>query len=68
MSITGIIAGIFKTIEIIDKYVDDPKRRRQAKEELYDSLIKGKEEALNEEDREKMDSALLALLDAIDKS
>lgn len=68
MSITGIIAGIFKTIEIIDKYVDDPKRRRRAKEELYDSLIKGKEEALNEEDREKMDSALLALLDAIDKS
>ena len=68
MSITGIIAGIFKTIEIIDKYVDDPKRRRQAKEELYDSFIKGKEEALNEEDREKMDSALLALLNAIDKS
>jgi len=66
MGTVGAIAGIVNTgLSMIDKYVEDPKRRLAARQDYIDSLKRQAEEILNEKDIEEMDKLLLDFISAV---
>lgn len=66
MGTVGAIAGIVNTgLSMIDKHIDDPKRRLKARQEYIDSLKKQAEEILNEGQMEEMDKLLLDFISAV---
>ena len=66
MSTVGAIAGIINTgLKMIDKYIDDPKRRLAARQEYITSLRKQAEEILSEKDIQEMDKLLLDFISAV---
>jgi hypothetical protein len=52
-------------LSMLDKYIDDPKRRLEARQSYIDALRKQVKNILNEEDYEKMDKLLLDFLSSI---
>jgi len=66
MGAVGAIAGIINTgLSMIDKYVEDPKRRLAARQDYIDSLKRQAEEILDEKDVEEMDKLLLDFISAV---
>ena len=66
MGTVGAVAGIVNTgLSMIDKHIDDPKRRLKARQEYIDSLKKQAEEILNEGQMEEMDKLLLDFISAV---
>ena len=66
MGTVGAIAGIIGTgLSMIDKYVDDPKRRLKARQEYIDALKAQVEELLNAKDMEELDQLLLDFIAAV---
>ena len=66
MGTVGAIVGIVNTgLSMIDKHIDDPKRRLKARQEYIDSLKKQAEEILNEGQMEEMDKLLLDFISAV---
>jgi len=62
----GAIAGIINTgLGMIDKYVEDPKRRLAARQEYIDSLKGQVERILNEKGIKEMDALLLDFIAAV---
>ena len=66
MGTVGAIAGIINTgLSMIDKHIDDPKRRLAARQDYIDALKKQVEEILNAEDVEKVDQLILDFVSAV---
>ena len=66
MGTVGAIAGVINTgLSMIDKYVDDPRRRLKARQEYIDTLKKQVEELLNAKDMEELDQLLLDFISAV---
>lgn len=66
MGTVGAIAGIINTgLSMIDKYVDDPKRRLTARQDYIDSLKKQVVEILDAKGIEEVDKLLLDFISAV---
>jgi len=67
MGTIGAIAGIVNTgLSMIEKYVDDPKRRLAARQDYIDSLKKQVGEILNENAQgEELDKAILDFITVV---
>ena len=66
MGAVGAIAGIINTgLSMIDKYVEDPKRRLAARQDYIDSLKKQIEEILNEKEIGELDQLLLNFISTV---
>ena len=66
MGTVGAIAGIINTgLSMIDKHIDNPKRRLAARQEYIDTLKKQVEEILNEKGVEELDKLLLDFISAV---
>jgi len=62
----GAIAGIINTgLSMIDKHIDDPKRRLAARQDYIDALKKQVEEILNAKGMEELDQLLLDFISAV---
>lgn len=66
MGTVGAIAGIINTgLSMIDKHIDDPKRRLAARQDYIDALKKQVEEILNAKGMEELDQLLLDFISAV---
>ena len=66
MGTVGAIAGIINTgLSMIDKHIDDPKRRLKARQEYIDELKKQIGEILNEADTKELDKLILDFIVAV---
>jgi len=66
MGTVGAIAGIINTgLSMIDKHIDDPKRRLAARQDYIDSLKKQVGEILDEKGIEEVDKLLLDFISAV---
>jgi hypothetical protein len=52
-------------LSMLDKYIDDPKRRLEARQSYIDALREQARAILDEKDYEKMDKLLLSFVGAV---
>lgn len=66
MGAVGAIAGIVNTgLSMIDKHIEDPKRRLAARQDYIDSLKRQVEEILSEKGVQELDQLLLDFISAV---
>ncbi len=66
MGTIGAVAGAIEISgKLIKDYIDDPRRRAKAIQDVMDELKALKEKAINEKDMEELDEALIAFINSI---
>jgi pheromone shutdown protein TraB len=64
-AITAIASAISAGLEMLNKHIDDPKRRLKARLEFKEKMRLKMMEIINEKDTQKVDQKLLDFLDLL---